>query len=183
MMKEKPRLAVDMDEVIADSHSYLLGCYERMFGHRWTTPQCEGVALRDLATAEEAAAVDAILHEGSVYRNFSVIPGSREALQELAEIFDIFITSAAMDYPGGCFAKFAWLQSNFPFIHSSRIVFCGDKRVIHADVMIDDQVRNLRSFCGTGVLFRAPHNKYQEWPLTACNWEDALATLKRLALR
>lgn len=39
MTKDLLRLAMGMDEVIADSHSYLLNCYARMFGYCWTASQ------------------------------------------------------------------------------------------------------------------------------------------------
>ncbi len=51
-----------------------------------------------------------------------------------------------------------WLEEHFPFIPPSRIVFCGDKNIINADVLIDDRSRHFKDFRGTGILFTAPHN-------------------------
>src|SRR5262249_6949346 len=38
------------------------------------------------------------------------------------------------------------------------IVFCGDKRIINADYLIDDEARHFAKFRGNGILFSAPHN-------------------------
>ena len=54
--------------------------------------------------------------------------------------------------------KYKWLQQNFPFIPTSQIVFCGDKNIINADVLVDDRSRHFKEFRGTGILFTAPHN-------------------------
>jgi len=37
-------------------------------------------------------------------------------------------------------------------------VFCGDKSIIRADYLIDDNPRQLERFSGTGILYDAPHN-------------------------
>jgi hypothetical protein len=51
-------------------------------------------------------------------------------------------------------------------------IFCGDKTIVNADYLIDDQTRHLRSFHGAGILFSAPHN----WKETGCcrveSWEE-----------
>ena len=178
-MTLKPRLAIDMDEVIADAHGAVLARYESDFGYRLASAQCAGVTLRSLVAPEHAQAMDAILHEGSIYRSFAVIEGSQRALQRLMDRFEVFITSAAMDYPGGCAAKFDWLQAHFPFIAPANIVFCGDKGIIAADLMIDDHVRNFARFGGQGLLFAAPHNRDTVWPARVADWDDALAWLAR----
>lgn len=168
-----------MDEVIADAHGAVLSWYEANFGYHFSALQCRGVLLRSLVAPEHARAMDDVLHEGSIYRSFAVLPGSQRALRRLMEGFEVFITSAAMDYPGGCAAKFDWLQAHFPFIAPSNIVFCGDKSIIAADLMVDDHVRNFARFGGRGLLFAAPHNQGTIWPDRVADWEDALAWLAR----
>jgi 5'(3')-deoxyribonucleotidase len=39
-------------------------------------------------------------------------------------------------------------------------VFCGDKSILRADYLIDDNPRQLRRFDGEGILYSSPHNKY-----------------------
>lgn len=41
---------------------------------------------------------------------------------------------------------------------ASNIVFCGDKGIIAADYLIDDNARHFARFRSEGILFTAPHN-------------------------
>ena len=63
-----------------------------------------------------------------------------------------------MEVPTSFTAKYNWLGRHFPFIPPSHIVFCGDKSILRADFLIDDNPRQLRRFQGQGILFEAPHN-------------------------
>ena len=51
-----------------------------------------------------------------------------------------------MEVPSSFDGKYEWLQKNFPFIPTSRIVFCGDKNIINADVLVDDRSRHFKRF-------------------------------------
>ena len=42
-----------------------------------------------------------------------------------------------------------------PRVH---IVYCGDKSILRADYLIDDNPRQLRRFQGEGILYTSPHN-------------------------
>ena len=41
---------------------------------------------------------------------------------------------------------------------TTNIVFCGDKSILRADFLIDDNPRQLRRFTGEGILYDSPHN-------------------------
>src|SRR5579859_6912841 len=96
-----------------------------------------------------------------------------------AREFDVFITSAAMDVPFSFDGKFKWLQKHFPFIPTSRIVFCGDKEIVNADFLIDDRSRHFARFSGTGILFTAPHNAREHAQVRANTWEEVLTILEK----
>src|ERR1700721_666607 len=51
-----------------------------------------------------------------------------------------------------------WVATPFPFIPASHIVYCGDKSILRADYLIDDNPRQLRRFKGEGILYSSPHN-------------------------
>jgi 5'(3')-deoxyribonucleotidase/uncharacterized protein with PQ loop repeat len=168
------RIAVDMDEVIADSFSKHLGRYSESPGEHLTTEMAYKQGLRALISAERRAEFSAIPHEDGFFADLDVIAGAREALLELSRHHDIFITSAAMEVPASFDDKFKWLQKHFPFIPPSRIVFCGDKMIIDADILVDDRSRHFKGFRGTGILFTAPHNLGEAATLRADNWSDVL---------
>jgi 5'-nucleotidase len=171
------RIAVDMDEVIADSFGKQLDIYNRRTGANLTP---ELVTRKGLGTAiphDRWEVFAGICHEEGFFANLELIEGSREALFELSRNHDVYIASAAMEVPSSFDGKYEWLQKNFPFIPTSQIVFCGDKNVINADVLVDDRSRHFREFRGTGILFTAPHNADEAAPLRANNWNDVLRIL------
>lgn len=58
------------------------------------------------------------------------------------------------------------------------IVFCGDKSIVAADLLLDDTERHFERFQGQGVLFSAPHNQSSSWPVKVKDWGDAVAYLE-----
>jgi 5'-nucleotidase len=172
------RIAVDMDEVIADAFTKHLNHYNRSAGVNLTPELVTEHGLGALIPVERREEFRAIPHGDGFFADIEVIPGSREALLELSRKHDIYITSAAMEVPSSFADKFAWLEAHFPFIPPSRIVFCGDKGIINADVLIDDRSRHFKDFRGTGILFTAPHNAAETGHLRANNWNDVLEILE-----
>jgi 5'(3')-deoxyribonucleotidase len=147
-----------MDEVMADTMAGILEWFRREYGYQLTSELMTGRPLTELAPEEHLRRLEEILLEGSFFADLPVMKGSQQVMQELAERHEVFIATAAMEYPGSFAAKFQWLAKYFPFIPPSHIVFCGDKSILSADYLIDDNDRHFRRFRGQGVLFTASHN-------------------------
>ncbi len=168
------RIAVDMDEVIADALPHHLSLYNKETGEH-VTP--EDIRKHGKSVIKFRDVFNRIPHQPGFFANLAVIKGSQEALQLLCEQFDVFITSAAMDVPFSFDDKFRWLQEHFPFIPAQRIVFCGNKEIINADYLVDDRSRHFPNFRGTGILFTAPHNAKEDVQPRANNWDEVLEIL------
>jgi len=126
--------------------------------------------------AAMALAAERLTHEPGFFSDLETIDGSREVVRELAERYEVFIASAAMEVPTSFGAKYAWLRERFPFIPPSHVVFCGDKGVPDVDFLTDDTPRHFERFRGTPVLFSAPHNRGEtRYPRVRC-W-DGVRTL------
>lgn len=93
--------------------------------------------------------------------------------------YEIYIVSAAMEFPQSLPEKLEWLKEHFPFIPWTHIVFCGDKSLINTDYMIDDHPKNLDKFKGTTIMFNAAHNTYIDHHQRANSWTEVLALLKK----
>jgi 5'(3')-deoxyribonucleotidase/uncharacterized protein with PQ loop repeat len=171
------RIAVDMDEVIADAFPKHLSRYNEVTGSKLTKEMVAQHGLRASIPDDKWEIFQAIAHEKGFFADLAVIEGSQAALAELSQQHDIFIASAAMDVPYSFDDKFDWLEKHFPFVPPSRIVFCGDKHVLNADVLIDDRSRHFKQFQGMGILFTAPHNACENVPLRANNWKEVLQIL------
>ena len=175
----RPRIAVDMDEVIADALSRHLSLYNRATRENLTLELIRESGLEPAIPAKYRAIFYGLPHEDGFFDDLGVIDGSQRALRLLSSEFDVFITSAAMEVPRSFDAKFRWLSEHFPFIPTSNIVFCGDKEIIDADYLIDDRSRHFARFRGTGILFTAPHNAREHARLRANNWDEVLAILMK----
>ena len=171
------RVAIDMDEVIADSLSHHLELYNQATGECLSPERIREEGLDGVVPARLRELFERIPHQDGFFEDLGVVEGSQHALRLLESRFDVFITSAAMDVPFSFDSKYRWLQRHFPFIPPNRIVFCGDKEIINADYLIDDRSRHFARFRGTGILFTAPHNARERARLRAGNWDDVLALL------
>jgi 5'(3')-deoxyribonucleotidase len=167
-----PRIGIDMDGVIADALPKHLALYNAEFGARITLEDLHGLHLEDVVHQDHRARLQEYLAVEDFFADLPVIGDSVEAIRDLQDRYEVFITSAAMDVPASFAAKFAWLGRHFPFIPSSHIVFCGDKSVIAADYLIDDEPRHFERFRGEGIVFSAPQNRLVSGYRRVDNWAD-----------
>lgn len=166
------RIAIDMDEVMADTMAHYLEKYNAEFGKNLTVKDFRGRFVFEVIDAAHRERAREYFEQEEFFANIPVMPGSQDVIRELTKRYDVFITTAAMDVPCSFSAKFFWLQQHFPFIPTSNIVFCGDKSIVAADYLIDDNVRHLRNFRGDGIIYTAPHNIYEKAFRRVDNWED-----------
>jgi 5'(3')-deoxyribonucleotidase len=159
------RIAVDMDEVIADTLGEHIRRYNNDFGASVRKSDLDGKWLREAVPEEHHAQLRAYMDEPGFFGELEVLPDAQRVLERLSRDHEVFIASAAMEVPMSFAAKFRWMERHFPFIAPSHMVFCGDKSILLADFLIDDNPRQLRAFRGQGLLFASPHNLYAtEWP-------------------
>jgi 5'(3')-deoxyribonucleotidase len=152
------RIAVDMDEVLADALSEQLARYNRDHDESITKLELDGKNLWDLVAADRHDRLEAYLRSDDFFEDLPVVDGSQEVLKKISEHYEIFVATAAMEFPNSFNSKYRWLQRHFPFIPPTHYVFCGDKSILHADYLIDDSYRHFQRFKGKGILFSAPHN-------------------------
>jgi 5'(3')-deoxyribonucleotidase len=150
------RIAVDMDGVLADTMEQFFRFDERDFGKRRS--------LEEIIGKPESAAFPGAkeyVRTKDFFRTAPVMKESQSILSELNKRYEIFIVSAATEFPQSLFEKHEWLNEHFPFITWQQMVFCGSKTIVEADIMIDDHFKNLDHFKGTTFLFSQPHNLLQ----------------------
>jgi 5'-nucleotidase len=166
------RIALDMDEVMADTLTAWLERCNKDFGTRITKADLHGKKIYDLVGSARAVAARGFLDHPEFFLDLPLMEGSQAVVQSLNERYEIFVTSAAMDHPNSFPAKYVWLKKHFSFIPDKNIVFCGDKSIIRADFMIDDSIPNLKAFVGQGIVFTAPHNALETAFPRVNGWSD-----------
>ena len=164
------RICVDMDEVMADAVAEHLRRYNRDFDERVTVADLEGKWLWDVVQMDRHHALEAYLRSEDFFAVLGVMPDSQRVLRELQKHYEVFIATAAMEVPTSFMAKYRWLAQHFPFIPASHIVFCGDKSILHADFLIDDNPRQLQRFQGEGILYSSHHNVHVKGFRRVQNW-------------
>jgi 5'(3')-deoxyribonucleotidase len=173
-MNKRQRLIVDMDGVMADVYQQFLKMDEEEFGVRKTLAEIQGKREIDVFKNERT-----YLFRKGFFRNAPVMEDSIESVKILNEHYDLFIVSAAMEFPHSLPEKLEWLKEHYPFLTWHQFVFCGSKTVVRGDIMIDDYFKNLDHFIGRTILFTQPHNygyndKHHERVHT---WKEVLTKL------
>ncbi len=165
------RIAIDMDEVMADALAEQLRRYNAAFDAALGIADLTGRHLEECVPVEHRSMTDAMF-DASFFEDLALFPDCQDVIRSLAERHDVFIVTAAMDVPSSFDAKYRWLQRHFPFIPTSNVVFCGDKSIIDADYLIDDRPRHFARFRGKPMLFSAPHNAAETRYPRVSSWAE-----------
>jgi 5'(3')-deoxyribonucleotidase len=150
MMK---RILVDMDGVLADVYPRYFELYEEETGLRKS--MSEVIGLKEAEAFPEALRW---VETPGFFRTIPVMPDSQRVLKLLNESYEIIVVSMATEFPVCLTDKQLWLNDHFPFISWKQVIFCGNKSLINADLMIDDHLKNLDNFSGETIMFTQPHN-------------------------
>jgi 5'-nucleotidase len=169
------RICVDMDEVMADTLAEHLRRYNQTFDEDVTPADLTGKLLWEVTPLDRQQQLRDFLDAEDFFENLELIPGAQVVLKNLCQRFEVFIATQAMAVPNSLGPKYRWLQRHFPFIPPTHYVFCGDKRILRADYLIDDLPRNLQRFEGQGLLYTAPHNLKAKGFARVDNWQEVAA--------
>jgi len=170
-------IAIDMDGVIADEVVQLLSYYEKHYGLKVHPDELTGRTEDEVLPEKDAFNKLSVMP--GYFRSIPVMAGAVEAVKKLSEDFDIYIVSAAMQYPYSLSQKLEWLGEHFPFISWRNIIFCGDKSIIGTDYMIDDHIKNLDHFKGKTIMFNAFHNVNHHHHQRVNNWDEILVLMAK----
>lgn len=147
------RILVDMDGVLADVYTRFFELYEEETGRRKTKDEIIGLK-------EDEAFPGALrwVETPGFFRTLPLISDSQRVLKLLNDHYEIIVVSMATEFPSSLTDKQLWINEHFPFISWRQVVFCGNKNLIRADIMIDDHFKNLDNFDGETIMFTQPHN-------------------------
>ena len=167
------RVLVDMDEVIADVTLAMTDWYKKKYGGDIDyAKMLEGGSLVKGFPETNQATVRQQLYEPGFFRYLPVMEDSVEVLKKINEKYELYIVSAATEFPNSLTDKYHWLEDHFPFIGWKQMVFCGDKKMIKADYLIDDHAKHLQYFSGKPYIFTAPHNLNEHRFERLNNWKE-----------
>ncbi|HXB91783.1 MAG TPA: hypothetical protein VNU72_05820 [Puia sp.] len=156
LQQTKKSIAIDMDGVLVDIETHFINWYEKEYGLKVSRESLLGKPEGE--AFPEKNAIKRFIFTKGFFRTAPVMEGAVQAVKALMEQYEVYVVSAAMEFPQSLPEKRDWLYDHFPFIHWKNIIFCGDKSIIDTDYMIDDHCKNLDHFKGMPIMFSAAHN-------------------------
>ncbi|MGB5172259.1 5' nucleotidase, NT5C type [Eudoraea sp.] len=151
-------LFIDMDEVLADTYGAHIEHYNKIYNEKLTKQDCMGSEVWQSVPKSRQKSIHKHCHEEGFFRDLLPIADSIEVLKDLNKVYEVYIASAAMQFPNSLIEKHYWLEEYFPFIPWKQRILCGDKHILRGDILIDDRKYNLESFSGRSIIFTSPHN-------------------------
>ena len=94
----RQRIAIDMDEVLADTLGAVVKAVNERADLNIKMESLNGKKLKHMIPEHEGLVMD-ILKEPGFFRNLDVMPHAQEVVKQLNEHYDIYIATAAMDVP------------------------------------------------------------------------------------
>jgi len=171
----KPILAVDMDEVLADSIGLVLEQYNKAYGTTWSKLDFFGKTVYECLPPSHISFIKQQQNSETFYQEVSVIHGAQEGIAMLSKKYDIYIVSAALEFPNSLASRCAFIEKNFPEITLKRLIFCANKSLVKADFLLDDMPENIIKFGSKGFLFTAYHNAKINYLNRLNSWEEVVA--------
>lgn len=167
----KQRIAIDMDEVIADTTQKFIDLYKETHNIHITHSMLYGKEFRDVLPEELYNTTRKYINDPGFFRDIPVMRDSQQVVKALTEKYEVFIVSAAMEFRSSLIDKYDWLAEHFPFISWTHIMFCGLK-IVNVDIFIDDRSRNFVGFDGRKLLYSSPHNLEINEFERVNNWQE-----------
>ncbi len=167
------RIAIDMDDVLAKTTHIIIDRINSITTNSYTYQELlTGSDTYKKEFYQHYLEHNSFLWEPGFFENIPVNEDAIEVVKKLSKQYEIFIVSAATEFPNSLKEKLTWMEKHFPFITWKHIVFCGHKYMIQADYLIDDHEKNLYTFTGTPLLFTAPHNLHINDFKRVNNWKE-----------
>lgn len=165
-----------MDEVLADPIAKFIELYNRDYNVPLNLQIAPGNEIFQHVPEHINHKWFDYINEKGFFRHLPLIEGSVDAVKKIQEKYEVYIVSAAMEFPNSLEDKYHWLADHFPFISWKNIIFCGEK-IVNTDIMIDDRAKNFIDFKGRKLLFTSPHNLLLNDYERVNNWQEVLDKL------
>jgi 5'-nucleotidase len=156
------RLIVDMDDVMADASQRIIEVFNTINNTNYDKEFFRNKIFYEFVNQTQFKPTRPHVKAPGFFLDLPVMENAIEIMQELHSKYEVFVVSAATEFPKSLKEKYDWIAKHFPFISWKNFVLCGDKSIIKGDIMIDDHEKNLLTFEGDKLLFDAVHN----WHLT-----------------
>ena len=154
-------IAVDFDETLFPTLEKIVEIYNKRHDNQLSTSQ---ITTYNLYECLDVAVADECLNlfvDKSVYNNLQPYKGAVRALQILVNNGHEIYIATATDAK-----NFIWkeqlLQRYFPFVPKDNLIRIHNKKLLNADVLIEDKLDNLTQTFAERICFDQPWNQDKE---------------------
>jgi 5'(3')-deoxyribonucleotidase len=159
----RPRLLIDVDEVLVNFADPAVKVLSDIFGCPWTFDQMLPGAWDMFAglSPEQKARVAEVLEDPAWYNALEPYPGAQNAVERLREFSDIYVVTAAITWAPD---RIWWLKKHFGF-EKDHLIFTKAKHVVAGDFFLDDHPGHVLRWQqeypkGHGMLWTSPNNRH-----------------------
>ena len=161
---------VDMDDVLADTYGKHIELYNKEHKQELSLAHIEsGEVWHNVPEMHQESILQHAYQEG-FFRNLEPIKDAIQVMEALYNKHEVYIATAATQFPNSLKEKSDWLDQYMPFITWEHRIMCGHKFILKGDLLIDDRTYNLEKFDGDTLLFNSPHNINDTGYTRVSNW-------------
>lgn len=163
---------IDMDDVLANTYKKHIELYNKEFNtHLKIADLTEGEVWENVPEERKQSILDHCF-QPDFFSTLEPMKDSIQVVEALVDKYDVYVASAAMEFPLSLKEKSDWLDKYFPFISWKHRIMCGNKFILNGDLLIDDRAYNLESFKGDTMLFSSPHNTFEKRFARMNSWQE-----------
>jgi 5'(3')-deoxyribonucleotidase len=182
----KLRVALDMDEVLADWIGEVCRCWNAEYPDEQCTP--DAITSWDIAAQLGKGGksfISGLMGMIGLYRRLKPVDGAINGVNVLLDAGHevLIVTALPPNAPFAPKEKLEWLAEFMPRVSSGNVFFCNRKELIDADVLVDDRAETIETWTCTGrpaILFDKPHNRECGFGVRAHGWVDVLRIVETL---
>ena len=162
---------VDMDDVLADTFGKHIEWYNRDYNTNLKREDILSGEVHQNVPEERQRSVRGHAWIPGFFLELEPMPHSVEVMEALYNKHEVYIATAATQFPNSLNEKSKWLATHFPFVTWQHQIMCGNKFILKGDLLIDDRAFNLEHFDGDTLLFSQPHNAHDTSYKRVSDWE------------
>ncbi len=157
------RLIIDMDDVITCNN--FEKAIKKYLGYEYDYSNFTGYRMQD-ALGDKKSDFFIWLKDMNYYEEATLVDNCYKVIKELNEIYEVYIVTDYVwpeqeihPYLGKFINdKYNFLYQNLDFLKPNQFVFTANKKMIKADIKIDDKITNLVG-AKIKLMYTAYHNK------------------------
>jgi 5'(3')-deoxyribonucleotidase len=181
---KKKILAIDLDSTLNTLDTEWIQFYNKDFNDNLTREDMIRWEVYTYVKPECGKKIYDYLLYSNFFKNLGMQLNADNVTKWLQQFYDIYIVTAYT--PSTCADKCEWVKQHLPHIPVENIIFCNNKGLIKADILIDDGGHNLVAFKETNphgipIVFDAPWNRdLQCKAIRVYDWLDIKENIKEL---